>query len=231
MIMASSNESSNNGDDGGRFNILEFDLWVPLFFVQVWAWERFLLLQPEQARNYNMVSGVKIGPWHNVKQSDVINLRTTTDSPGDTFQWRPYALAVEDCQEPYLQYRVAMQFGYAQDFPKRDSSLTFKNESSSVVPPKCNGENDKKNLSVEICQTVSCDVVPPGSMEKHTAGKRAIYLSINSEQDRNESNNNLPHKLVINKQKRGERTTCDDLITAIQVRLNRLERQAASCRR
>ncbi|MCD7450942.1 hypothetical protein HAX54_009088 [Datura stramonium] len=48
------------------------------------------------------------------------------------------------------------------------------NKSSSAVPPNCNGENDKENLSMEVCQTVACDVLPPGSMEKHTVGERVI---------------------------------------------------------
>ncbi|MCD7451986.1 hypothetical protein HAX54_014596 [Datura stramonium] len=107
-----------------------------------------------------MVGGVRIGRWHDVKQSGVINVRTTIDSSGDIFRWRPYALGVEgwmipkfynekkewaivegqnldqelesfircvrvselvglDYQEPYRPNRVAMQFGYDQDFPKR----------------------------------------------------------------------------------------------------------------
>ncbi|KAJ8532585.1 hypothetical protein K7X08_012508 [Anisodus acutangulus] len=92
MIIASSNEPSSNGDS---FNILEFTLWAPLFFVQVWAWERLVSLQPEQARNCNMVNGVRIGRWHNVKQSNVINVRMTIDSTAEIFLWRPYAFAVE----------------------------------------------------------------------------------------------------------------------------------------
>ncbi|MCD7450941.1 hypothetical protein HAX54_009087 [Datura stramonium] len=92
--------------------------------------ERLLALQPEQTRNYNMISGVRIGQWHNVKQSGPINVMTINSS-GETFQWRPYALVVEDWiilkvselvgldyQELHRQNRVAMQFGYDQYLPK-----------------------------------------------------------------------------------------------------------------
>ncbi|KAM3396248.1 hypothetical protein P3S68_005254 [Capsicum galapagoense] len=106
-----------------------------------------------------MVGEVRIGRWHDVKRSGVINVRAAIDSSAETFQWRPYALAVEswsapkfyketeewiivegknsdqelesyirclqvselvgiDCQEPYRPNRVAMQFGFDQDFPK-----------------------------------------------------------------------------------------------------------------
>ena len=39
--------------------IHKLNLWLSLFFVQVWAWER-ISLQLERARNYNLVSGVRI---------------------------------------------------------------------------------------------------------------------------------------------------------------------------
>ncbi|KAM3396241.1 hypothetical protein P3S68_005247 [Capsicum galapagoense] len=331
MIIASSNEPSSSGDDGDGFNILEFSLWAPLFFVQVWAWERLVTLRPEQVGNYNMVSGVRIGRRHNVKQSGVINVRTTIDSSGETFQWRLYALAVEgwlipkfykekeewtinegqnldqelesfvrclrvselvgfDFQELYLPNRVAMRFGYDQDFPKwiarlpskeRKHTLTYhaheSNGSSSVGSPKCNAENQNANVSMMVCQTVACDIVPPGLMEKCNAGK-SIYASTDAhdsnenssvvppkctwvnekenlsmevcltvacdavppdstekhtdcEHDRNDSNSNIAHNPVVYKQKSGERTSCDDLIMAIELRLSKLKRQSASCRR
>ncbi|KAM3396253.1 hypothetical protein P3S68_005259 [Capsicum galapagoense] len=333
--------SSSNKDDRNRFQILGFSLSSPLFFIQVWAWERLVALRPKQAGNYNMVGGVRIGRWHDVKRSGVINVRTAIDSSAETFQWRPYALAVEgcsvptfyketeeweifegkmldqelesfirclrvsvlvgfDCQEPYRPNRVAMQFGFDQDFPKwipcspsipqlawnnysrpSDSDLRlcypsrlfepdvstkylkwWRKEVLLLVdafeglskerrsktrlkllsnncdspslptkcqlkqvenypdappglppkypdappgfppkfpdappgfppkypdappefppkypdappgfPPKSSGENDKKNLSKVVSQSLACNVVPPGLREKHTAGK------------------------------------------------------------
>ncbi|KAF3671127.1 putative E3 ubiquitin-protein ligase RHA2A-like [Capsicum annuum] len=541
MIMTSSNEPSSNGNDGGRFNILKFNLWAPLFLVQVWAWERLLLLRPEQVQNYNMLSGVRMERWHNVKQTDVINVRTVIDSSGETFQWRPYALAVEgwvipkfykekeewaivegqsldqklesfvrclrvselvgfDCQEPYRPNRVAMQFGYDQNFPKWiprspsspelawynycrpfgfdlrlyypsrlsesdvttqylkwwrkavlvladafkglsqrqrstrrlkrfsnvydshffspklkqvkvkvetdmdvydvlqslhiecqqkqvenypdvppgfppksggkydkknlsmvvsqtmvcdivppgfvvnhiadekvDTSTDYaddKKETGSVVPSKSGGENDTKNLSIGVSQIMACQIVPPGSVQKHIAEERvytstdyahdsnestsvvlpkcngkndnenlsmgvcqnvarhvvplgltekcnagkSFYTSTDAhesnesssvlslkcigindkenlsmevcltaacdivptgstekhtdcEHDRNENNRNIAQSLVINGQKRGERSSCDDLVMVIEFRLSRLERQAASRKR
>ncbi|KAM3198944.1 hypothetical protein P3L10_034096 [Capsicum annuum] len=234
-----------------------------------------------------MVSGVRIGRWHNVKQSKVINVRTTIDSFAETFPWRPYTLAVEgwlipkfykeneeltivegknvdheletfvrflrvselvglDCQEHYRPNRVALQFGYDQDFPKwipRSSSspeLAWYNYSRPIdsdfrskkrlkrisslydstvfapklkqvkvatpwdvcdvppdlptecqlkqvknypdvppgFPPRCCWENDKRDLSM-VCQTVACDVVPPGSAEKQTDCEQAILFPVN----------------------------------------------------
>ncbi|KAG5595549.1 hypothetical protein H5410_036781 [Solanum commersonii] len=53
-----------------------------------------------------------------------------------------------------------------------------KNRSRSVVSPKCNMENDKVNSSLEISETVACNVVAPGSIENH----------VDSNYDINESN-------------------------------------------
>ena len=43
-----------------KIEIHKLNLWSSLFFVQVWAWER-ISLQLERARNYNLVSGVRLG--------------------------------------------------------------------------------------------------------------------------------------------------------------------------
>ncbi|KAK4713541.1 hypothetical protein R3W88_019448 [Solanum pinnatisectum] len=73
--------------NGDKFDIHKLSLWSPLFYVQVWAWERTLV-------------GVRIGRWNKVKQSGVINVRATIDSSGEFFLWRPYALAVEGWSIP-----------------------------------------------------------------------------------------------------------------------------------
>uniref|UniRef100_A0A3Q7J8R2 Aminotransferase-like plant mobile domain-containing protein n=1 Tax=Solanum lycopersicum TaxID=4081 RepID=A0A3Q7J8R2_SOLLC len=69
-------------------DIYKLNIWSPLIFVQVWAWERMVFLQPEPTQNYNIVSGVRIGNWHNVKQMGEINLRITIDTYGEIFLWR-----------------------------------------------------------------------------------------------------------------------------------------------
>ncbi|MCE3216878.1 hypothetical protein HAX54_008889, partial [Datura stramonium] len=53
-------------------------------------------------------------------------------------------------------------------------------------PPKCCGENDKKNFSMGVSQTMACDIVTPGFVVKHIAEER-VYTSTDYAHDRNES--------------------------------------------
>ncbi|KAG5590413.1 hypothetical protein H5410_040927 [Solanum commersonii] len=76
--------------------------------------------------------------------------------------------------------------------------------SSSVVPPKCNMENDKENSSLEISLIVARNVVPLGSTKNHG----------NSEYDKNESNRNAARDLI---------DKCGNLIRVIDVQLDELK--------
>ncbi|KAM3339920.1 hypothetical protein P3S68_029790 [Capsicum galapagoense] len=97
---------------------------------------------------------------------------------------------------------------------------TEAHDSSSVVPPSCIVEYVKENLSKEVCQSATRDVVPPSSTKKHT----------DYECDRTE-NNSTAHNLVVSEQRGGERTICDDVIEDIEIYLSEFERSAASRRR
>ncbi|XP_016556769.2 protein MAINTENANCE OF MERISTEMS-like [Capsicum annuum] len=110
--------SSKNKDDRNRFQILGFCLSSPLLFIQAWAWERLVVLRPKQAGNYNMVGGARIGRWHDVKRSGVINVRAAIDSSAETFQWRPYALSVEGSSVPKF-YKETEEWEIVENFGPR----------------------------------------------------------------------------------------------------------------
>ncbi|KAF3620710.1 hypothetical protein FXO38_32214 [Capsicum annuum] len=124
-----------------------------------------------------MVGGVRIARWHDLKRSGVINVRNAIDSPGETFHWSPYALAVERRLKnypdipPYFSPKYpGAPLGFPPKYPDVPCSFPPKYpDSPPGFPP--DGENDKKNLSVMVSQTLACDVVPPGVREKHNAGK------------------------------------------------------------
>ncbi|KAF3644058.1 hypothetical protein FXO38_20373 [Capsicum annuum] len=93
------------------------------------------------------------------EKSKVINVRTTIGSSTKMFLWRPYTLALEGWRKN----------SHIHDAPDN-------NESSSVVLSKWNEENDKENLSIGVCQTVACDIVPPGSAKNQTHCEQAILF-------------------------------------------------------
>ncbi|KAF3642739.1 hypothetical protein FXO37_22356 [Capsicum annuum] len=91
---------------------------------------------------------------------------------------------------------------------------------SNPISENTDGSNGKPDEDGDGPYAVK-EMVPPSSTEKNT----------DRENDRNESNSNTTHNLVIVEQKGGERTSCDGLIMDIELRLSRLERLAASRRR
>ncbi|XP_047271578.1 uncharacterized protein LOC107856392 [Capsicum annuum] len=91
---------------------------------------------------------------------------------------------------------------------------------SNPISENIEGSNGKSDEDGDGPYVVK-EMVPPSSTEKHT----------DCENDRNESNSNTTHNLVIVEQKGDGRTRCDDLIMDIELRLSRLERLAASRRR
>ena len=95
-ILALSNLESFEDDNDDQK--LELTIWSPFHIVQVWAWERFPKLQPKP--NVTDFEVPRLARWHNVNSSTVRNVSLALDSEG-SFQWRPYATAVES-----LSYKI-----------------------------------------------------------------------------------------------------------------------------
>ncbi|KAJ6752235.1 hypothetical protein OIU85_002640 [Salix viminalis] len=96
-ILALSNKESLEDDNNNRKS--ELTIWSPFHIVQVWAWERFTNLQSKPNVTGFQVS--RLARWHNVNSSTLRNVRLALDSEG-SFQWRPYATAVESlCYKIY----------------------------------------------------------------------------------------------------------------------------------
>ncbi|KAJ6423236.1 hypothetical protein OIU84_024219 [Salix udensis] len=98
-ILALSNKESLEDDNNDRKS--ELTIWSPFHIVQVWAWERFTNLQSKP--NVTGFQVPRLARWHNVNvnSSTLRNVRLALDSEG-SFQWRPYATAVESlCYKIY----------------------------------------------------------------------------------------------------------------------------------
>ncbi|KAJ6297954.1 hypothetical protein OIU76_019135 [Salix suchowensis] len=96
-ILALANKESLEDDNNDRKS--ELTIWSPFHIVQVWAWERFTNLQSKP--NVTGFQVPRLARWHNVNSSPLRNVRLALDSEG-SFQWRPYATAVESlCYKIY----------------------------------------------------------------------------------------------------------------------------------
>ncbi|CAL9017577.1 unnamed protein product [Prunus brigantina] len=80
---------------------LDFTLKLksPFHLVQVWAWERFSELKPENP-NPIKSSEPRMARWDKVNGVRVENLRRVLDSARENFLWRPYALVTDKWHIP-----------------------------------------------------------------------------------------------------------------------------------
>ncbi|CAI0436455.1 unnamed protein product [Linum tenue] len=91
-------------------------LWSPFQLVQVWAWERFLQVQPQPN---DLIRGEpRLARWSSKKiEKRGQDRRMMLDSAADTFIWRPYTLPVRNWEFPHKFYGekerwVTLKSGY-----------------------------------------------------------------------------------------------------------------------
>ncbi|CAL1384579.1 unnamed protein product [Linum trigynum] len=91
-------------------------LWSPFQLVQVWAWERFLQVQPQP--NDLSRGEPRLARWSSKKiEKRGQDRRMMLDSAADTFIWRPYTLPVRNWEFPHKFYGekerwVTLKSGY-----------------------------------------------------------------------------------------------------------------------
>ncbi|CAI9760434.1 unnamed protein product [Fraxinus pennsylvanica] len=94
-LLRGSMVASTQREESDSFLVLT--LWSPLCYVQVWAWER---LPPLHPRPNSMSSGeLRLARWEGLKY-DIGNVRPAINYAGETFLWRPYALALDNWSIP-----------------------------------------------------------------------------------------------------------------------------------
>ncbi|XP_022747896.1 uncharacterized protein LOC111297419 [Durio zibethinus] len=77
--------------------VFRLTIWSPFQLVQVWAWERFVELRPEP--NLIEKGQPRLIQWHDVS-CKVENVRFALESAGGSFEWRPYAMQIENWKQP-----------------------------------------------------------------------------------------------------------------------------------
>lgn len=82
---------SRKGNCGKKENFLGLSLLAPLQFVQVWVWERFPALRP----SLKLIEFGEpiVARWHKIRGC---NVGLALDTARASFQWQPYARAVDN---------------------------------------------------------------------------------------------------------------------------------------
>ncbi|GMY24747.1 serine/threonine-protein phosphatase 7 long form like [Fagus crenata] len=109
--IVASNKLESDDEDGG----LKLRIFSQFHLVQIWAWERFLELRPNpKVINYG---DTRMARWDQVKGLEIESVRLALDSAGESFQWRPYAMAVNDCNFPkfYAEKEMFVSVGLGLD--------------------------------------------------------------------------------------------------------------------
>ncbi|XP_071722240.1 protein MAIN-LIKE 2-like [Rutidosis leptorrhynchoides] len=80
---------------------LEVTLYSPIQLVQLWAWERFQVLEP-MSKSISSSIELRAARWDNVNFLflELEHIRIALDSGKDTFRWRPYAVFLDNWQFP-----------------------------------------------------------------------------------------------------------------------------------
>ncbi len=111
IVAAAKLKSCKDIDD----DVFKLKVHSPFQFVQIWAWERFIEFQPKpNVLNYG---DPRVARWDKVNGLKVENVRLTLDLAGESFLWRPYAMAMDGWNFPkfYAEKEVWMPVGPGLD--------------------------------------------------------------------------------------------------------------------
>jgi hypothetical protein len=111
IVAAAKLKSCKDVDD----DVFKLKVQSPFQFVQIWAWERFIEFQPKpNVLNYG---DPRVARWDKVNGLKVENVRLTLDLAGESFLWRPYAMAMDGWNFPkfYAEKEVWMPVGPGLD--------------------------------------------------------------------------------------------------------------------
>ncbi|XVE93747.1 hypothetical protein REPUB_Repub01dG0220900 [Reevesia pubescens] len=81
----------------GKEEVFTLTIWSPFQLVQIWAWERFVELRPKP--NLIEKGQPRLVQWHDVS-CKVENVRVALESARGSFEWRPYAMQIDNWKQP-----------------------------------------------------------------------------------------------------------------------------------